>query len=51
LAGHKDAQMMAQYSHANQVIDFAAIKKKMEKSYSKTHIISESNDYVAGGNK
>jgi integrase len=30
LAGHKDARMMAQYSHANQIIDFQAVNKTLE---------------------
>jgi integrase len=33
LAGHKDAKMMNRYSHAEQVIDFNAVKEKLEKVY------------------
>jgi integrase len=33
LAGHKDGRMMNRYSHASQVLDFQALKEKMEKQY------------------
>jgi len=33
LAGHKSARIMEQYSHAKQVLDFSAIKAKLEQAY------------------
>jgi integrase len=42
LAGHKSGAMMAHYSHANQVLDFQALKEKMERPYLPK---------VAGGNE
>ena len=33
LAGHKSGRMMEHYSHANQVLDFPALKAKIEQAY------------------
>jgi integrase len=51
LAGHKDARMMAQYSHANQVIDFVAMNRKMEMGYTKIKTQPKSGAKAAGGNE
>ena len=32
LAGHKDARMMENYSHAGQVLDFTDAREKLEKA-------------------
>jgi integrase len=51
LAGHKDARMMAQYSHANQVIDFTETKKKLEKGFIGFAEKTEPEKKAAGGNQ
>jgi integrase len=35
LAGHKDARMMENYSHAAQVLDFGALREKMNAAIEK----------------
>jgi integrase len=51
LAGHKDARMMAQYSHAKQVIDFTETKKKLEKGFIGFAEKTEPETKAAGGNE
>jgi len=51
LAGHKDARMMAQYSHAKQVIDFTEMKKKLEKGFTGVAEKTEPEKKAAGGNQ
>ena len=36
LAGHKSGVMMERYSHAAQVLDFAAAREKLEKAIGET---------------